>query len=78
MKNGTNNTKRVDFETSMKTKIFEKKPTKGGTPASESTDSASILVKMLVAPRFENEYSVLALEFTYCIRVVKSKKEVKL
>lgn len=78
MKNGANSTKSVEFETRTNTKIFEKKPTRGGTPASESTASESILVKILLAPRFENEYNVFVLELTYCIRVVNNRKEVRL
>ena len=77
-KNEGNRIPRLEPEIRTKTKILEKKPSKGGTPASERITKESIVVKILVAPKFENEKRVLTLVPVDCSIVVKSKKEVTL
>ena len=44
MKRDGNNITSEEFEIKMKTSIFEKKPNRGGTPASESIISINIFV----------------------------------
>lgn len=61
-----------------KTKIFEKKPNKGGTPAKLNSVNDIILVKIFDAPRVEKENRVLMCEFKVCIIVVNKTKEVRL
>lgn len=78
MKKGINSTVRCEFEIKTKTKIFEKNPTRGGTPANESRERDITLVKMFVEPRLENEKSVLKFDPTDWRIVVNIKKEVML
>ena len=63
---------------STNTNIFEKNPTKGGTPAKDRRDSDSTLVKIFVDPKFENENKVFRFVPADCKTVVKSKKDVAL
>ena len=76
MKNEGNRIPRLEPEISTKTKIFEKKPNRGGTPASERITRASTLVKTFVDPKFENENNVLMFVPVDCNTVVNSRKEV--
>jgi hypothetical protein len=78
MKKVGKSTNRAEFEISTKTKIFEKKPNRGGTPAKERIARLSNFVKMFEAPKFEREKRVLISAVTACISVKKSKKEVTL
>lgn len=68
--------KRAELEMSTKTKILEKNPNKGGTPANDRIAKLKSFVKMLEAPKFESEKRVLMSAVTACISVKKSKKEV--
>ena len=52
---------RCEFEIKTKTKILEKNPTNGGTPASDNKVKESTLVKMFVEPKFEKENRVFKL-----------------
>ena len=78
MKNGINKTVRCEFEIKTKTKIFEKNPTRGGTPANESRQRDITLVKMFVDPRLEKENNVLKFDPTDWRIVVNIKKDVML
>ena len=78
MKKGINKIVRWEFEIRTNTKILEKNPTKGGTPAKESKVSERTLVKTLVDPKLENEKRVLIFVPADCRIVVKSKNEVRL
>ena len=69
---------RWEFEIRTKTKILEKKPTKGGTPANESKVSDSTFVKTLVDPKLEKEKRVLIFVPADCKIVVNNRKEVRL
>ena len=69
---------RLEFETKTNIKIFEKNPSRGGTPAKDNIESPKILLKTLEEPRFESAKSVRTFELTNCINVVNNKKEVRL
>ena len=62
----------------MKTKIFEKKPNNGGTPASDRIATLMILVKTFDCPRVANAYNVLKLVFINCSSEENNKKDVRL
>ena len=59
-----NKTVKCEFEINTKTKIFEKNPTSGGTPANESRARDITFVKMFVEPRLEKENNVLKFDPT--------------
>ena len=61
IKKGTNKMVRCEFEIKTKTKILEKNPTNGGTPASDNRVKESTFVKIFVEPKFEKEKRVLRL-----------------
>lgn len=68
--------KRWEAEISTNTKIFEKNPSKGGTPASERMERLKTFVRISEGPKFDKEKRVLKSMVRACIRVEKSKKEV--
>lgn len=76
MKNGGNNKKRFELLTRVKTKTFEKKPSKGGTPAKDSILNPNNLDWILEAPNEEKEYNVCSLFVDACKSVEKNKKDV--
>ena len=60
------------------TKIFEKKPNNGGTPANDKSDKESTLVNKLLWCKLFNENNVVSFVFRNWRRVVNNKKDVKL
>ena len=70
--------KRLEAEIRTKTNIFEKNPSKGGTPASERIERLRSFVRMFAEPKFESENSVLKFIVKACIRVENSRKDVTL
>ena len=78
VKNDGNKMLKWELEISTNTNIFEKNPTRGGTPASDSIAKEIILVKTWFEPKFEKEKSVFMLVPTTCKTVVKRIKDVKL
>lgn len=78
IKNVGNRTNKDEAEIRTKTKIFEKNPNKGGTPAKESIARLRSLVNTLFDPKFEKEKSVLIFVVIACIRVEKRRNEVML
>jgi len=70
--------KRLEADMSTKTKIFEKKPSKGGTPANDKIERLRSLVRMFAEPKFDRENRVLKFVVRACIKVEKSRNEVTL
>ena len=68
----------MELERRTKTKILEKKPSKGGTPASERMAILITFVKKFEGPSKAKAYNVLKLVFINCNIEEKSRKEVKL
>ena len=78
IKNGKKRTVRCEFTTRTKTNIFEKKPTKGGTPARDKRDSEITFVRTFVDPKSEREKRDLMPDPTDWSTVVKSRNDVTL
>ena len=78
MKKAGNSILKCELDISTNTNIFEKKPTKGGTPAKDRIANEIIFVKMWVEPKLENEKRVLTFVPITCSTVVKRRNEVKL
>ncbi len=78
MKKVGNRMKRLEADISTKTKIFEKKPNKGGTPARDNIDKLNNFVRIFEEPKFDSEKSVLKFVVRACISVEKRRKEVTL
>ncbi len=70
--------KRLEAEIRTKTKILEKNPSKGGTPASDRIERLRSFVKMFAEPKFESENSVLKFIVKACIKVENSRNDVTL
>lgn len=70
--------KRLEEEIKTKTKIFEKNPNKGGTPARDRIERLRSFVRIFEEPKFDNENKVLKFIVRACINVEKSKNEVTL
>ena len=60
------------------TKIFEKNPNRGGTPANDKSVKESTFVKSWVWGSALSEYKVINCVLTNWSKVVKNKKEVRL
>ena len=78
MKKGGKRILKCEFEIRTNTKIFEKKPNKGGTPANDRITSEIILVRIWVDPKFDKENRVLILVPTDCSTDVNKRNDVKL
>lgn len=77
-KKGGKSKKKYEWAKSTNKKVFEKKPAKGGTPASDRRVRHKIFVKIFDKPKLEKENRVRNETFDSCKHVVNRTKDVKL
>lgn len=77
-KRGGKSTKKLEFVIRTNTKILEKNPSRGGTPAKERITRLRILVKTFDESKSEKENRVFRLVLSTCVTVKNSNKDVKL